>query len=86
MIFVTVGHQMPFDRMVRCVDAWAGQHPEQRVVAQIGESDYQPQHMEFHTLLGRDEFDALLDECTAVIAHAGTGFHAIKTRGPQEAA
>ena len=73
MIFVTVGHQMPFDRMIRAVDQWAADHPEQTVIAQIGESTYRPQHMEYYTLLGRDEFDDYLERCDSVVAHAGTG-------------
>ncbi|MBT8423045.1 MAG: hypothetical protein HKN56_09240 [Gammaproteobacteria bacterium] len=76
MIFVTVGHQMPFDRMIRLVDQWAAAHPDTDVFAQIGESPdsgYRPQHMEYQALLTRDEFDACLERCDAVIAHAGAG-------------
>jgi len=73
MIFVTVGHQMPFDRMIRLVDQWAAAHPGQSLFAQTGESTYQPQHMEHRALLGRNEFDEMIDSCDAVIAHAGTG-------------
>lgn len=73
VIFVTVGHQMPFDRMIRLVDQWAGKHPEHSVFAQTGESTYQPQHMEFARLLERDDYAARLNQADAVIAHAGTG-------------
>ncbi len=73
MIFVTVGHQMPFDRMIALVDQWAGEHPEIQLFAQIGESDYRPQHLEFTQLLSRRDFDGWLQRCTSVVAHAGTG-------------
>ena len=73
MIFVTVGHQMPFDRMIRLVDQWAGTNPQQTIFAQIGESSYQPQHMEYARLLSRGDFDSYLQRCDSVIAHAGTG-------------
>ncbi len=73
MIFVTVGHQMPFDRMIRLVDTWAGQQPGADVMAQIGASDFVPRHMEYQKLLSRREFDACLQRCSAVVAHAGAG-------------
>ena len=73
MIFVTVGYQMPFDRMVALVDQWAGEHPEIQLFAQIGESDYRPKHLEFTQLLSRRDFDRWLQRCTSVVAHAGTG-------------
>ena len=73
MIFVTVGHQMPFDRMIRLVDKWASRNPDVRFFAQIGESDYRPKSMEFAKLLSRTEFDSYLRKCSAVVAHAGTG-------------
>jgi UDP-N-acetylglucosamine transferase subunit ALG13 len=73
MIFVTVGHQMPFDRMIRLVDQWAGDNPGLSIFAQIGESAYRPQHLEFTQLLSRQDFDAQLARCDSVVAHAGTG-------------
>ncbi len=73
MIFVAVGHQMPFDRMISMVDTWAGKHPEADIFAQIGETDYVPQHMQYKKLLSRQEFEAFLQRSSAVVAHAGTG-------------
>jgi UDP-N-acetylglucosamine transferase subunit ALG13 len=73
MIFLTVGHQMPFDRMIRIVDGWAAKSPAVPIFAQIGESDYRPRHLEFTQILTRREFDAQLDRSSSVISHAGTG-------------
>ena len=73
MIFVTVGHQMPFDRLVRMVDTWASNHPETSIYGQIGETDYRPDHIDFLPLMSREKFDATLRSSDAVIAHAGTG-------------
>jgi UDP-N-acetylglucosamine transferase subunit ALG13 len=73
MIFVTVGHQMPFDRMIQLVDQWADDNPGLSIFAQIGESSYKPQHIDFAQLLSRQEYDAHLERCDAVVAHAGTG-------------
>ena len=42
MIFVTVGAQMPFDRMCKAVDAWAAKRGRSDVFAQIGETEWRP--------------------------------------------
>ena len=33
MIFVTVGYQMAFDRLIEAVDEWAGAHPDAELFA-----------------------------------------------------
>lgn len=73
MIFVTVGHQMAFDRLVRWIDLWKARHPEQDVFAQIGETTYKPQHIRSRTYLSPAEFEQALGQASAVVAHAGTG-------------
>lgn len=73
MIFVTVGSQMPFDRLVRAMDAWADAHPEHSVEAQIGNSDYAPQSMTVHTSLPPTLFAKKMAEADIVVAHAGMG-------------
>ena len=73
MIFVTVGHQMPFDRLIRIVDRWAGEASDLQIFGQIGESDYRPQNFEFTHLLTRKDFDEQLNRCSSAISHAGTG-------------
>lgn len=73
MIFVTVGSQMPFDRLIKAVDAWAGNHREYEVEAQIGNSAYEPQFMAFSKTLTPSEFAARMAEASVVVAHAGMG-------------
>jgi UDP-N-acetylglucosamine transferase subunit ALG13 len=73
VIFLTVGHQMPFDRLVRWANEWAGLHPGVRVVAQIGESDHKPRHVQSHAYLSPAEFGSYLEGAEAIVAHAGTG-------------
>ena len=46
MIFVTVGTQLAFDRLVQAVDAWVGNNPGERAYAQIGPATFQPYNME----------------------------------------
>ncbi len=65
---------LPFDRLIRAVDAWAGQHPEEELVAQIGtKGSYEPSHMRWMRLVTPEEFGALVDQSRLLIAHAGTG-------------
>lgn len=73
MIFVTVGSQMPFDRLIKAVDAWACDHREQAVEAQIGNSDYVPQCMAHYRTLSPADFAARMRAASVVVAHAGMG-------------
>lgn len=76
MIFVTVGTQLPFDRLVRGVDAWAQAHPEVEVIAQtgkLGSQNYAPVHMTHAPTFSPEKFDALCQSAQLIVAHAGTG-------------
>ena len=73
MIFVTVGHQMPFDRLIRAVDEWAQTNARTDVFAQVGRGAYQPQNIQAMAFLSPEEFDQKMNEASAVVAHAGTG-------------
>ena len=72
MILVTVGTQLPFDRLIRHVDGLAASM-EERFVAQIGEGTYVPGHMEWHRFMPPPLFDRLLEEARVIISHAGVG-------------
>ena len=72
-IFVTVGAQMPFDRMVRAVDAWAGERGRSDVFAQIGPTDYRPAHIEWVEFIEPDEFRQRVAAADVLVAHAGMG-------------
>ncbi len=73
MIFVTVGAQMAFDRLIEWVDAWAVAEGRQDVVAQIGPSSYQPRQIQVVPFMSPPEFRRRLAEADAIIAHAGMG-------------
>ncbi|MHC4217796.1 MAG: glycosyltransferase [Planctomycetota bacterium] len=73
MIFVTVGAQMPFDRLVRTVDTWAASRTGTEVFAQIGDARWRPGHMEWTPLLNPGDFRQRLYEADAVVTHAGMG-------------
>ncbi len=76
MIFVTVGTQLPFDRLVRGVDAWAAAHPDVEVQAQTGHiapGGYRPRHMAAFPTVAPDAFDRFCRRARLIVAHAGTG-------------
>ena len=73
MIFVTVGTQLPFDRLVRAVDEWAGESAAPAVFAQIGETPYRPAHMEWAQYLPADQFRRRVAAASLIVSHAGMG-------------
>lgn len=74
MIFVTVGTQLPFDRLIQTLDQWAAQRDAQpEVFAQIGPEGRAPTTIEFVRTMNATEFAEKLNAATCVIAHAGMG-------------
>lgn len=73
MIFVTVGTEFPFDRLIRAMDDWAADNPQDPVIAQIGTGAYEPRHMTWHRRMGRAAFAELVTAAELIVAHAGIG-------------
>jgi UDP-N-acetylglucosamine transferase subunit ALG13 len=73
MIFVTVGAQMTFDRLIRAVDRWAGKRNRRDVLAQIGDGAYEPKHLEWTNFLDPVDFRQCVFESSVIITHAGMG-------------
>jgi UDP-N-acetylglucosamine transferase subunit ALG13 len=73
MIFVTVGTELPFDRMVRPIDEWAKNQRPGTVFAQVGPSNYRPQNIEWVKFLETTDCRARIAAANVVIAHAGMG-------------
>lgn len=73
MIFVTVGAQMSFDRLIEWVDDWAEQESRSDVIAQIGPSSYAPRNLKVVPFMTPPEFRARMMEADAIVAHAGMG-------------
>lgn len=73
MIFITVGSQMPFDRLVQAVDAWAAKHPEVPVLAQVGRGAAPTQHVQRHEVLEPTAFRRCVQDASLLVAHAGMG-------------
>ena len=74
MIFLTVGTQFPFDRLVKAVDEAIGNNIiNEEIFAQIGESSYRPRNFEFVTSLDKGLFDNWIQKASSIISHAGMG-------------
>lgn len=73
MIFITVGTDQPFDRMLRVIDRWAGESGRKDLFAQIGEGGWQPRHIPFVEFLEPPEFKKRFADAALIIGHAGMG-------------
>lgn len=73
-IFVTVGTELPFDRLIGAVDAWAGDRGRgDDVFAQIGVTVGAPEHFASSSSLEAQTFRRLFDSADLIVAHAGMG-------------
>lgn len=72
MIFVTVGTQLPFDRLIRILDRIAPDLDEE-ICVQALHSEYKPMHIHVIDFLAPDEFEDFFSRARLVIAHAGMG-------------
>ena len=72
MIFVTVGGMRAFERLVRAMDRIAGGLGE-RVVMQIGSTDYEPKNCDYFRFMPRGEIEELYANARVVVCHAGSG-------------
>jgi exopolysaccharide biosynthesis glucuronosyltransferase PssE len=72
VILVTVGMQLPFDRLIRAVDEIAAELDEP-IAAQVGVSRYRPKNFEGAAAVPAREFEELFRQARFVVAHAGIG-------------
>ncbi|WP_172122694.1 MULTISPECIES: glycosyltransferase [unclassified Devosia] len=72
MILVTVGTQLPFDRLVAAVDELAPSLGVP-VFGQVGRAAHLPSNMEWAPLLASDEFARRFAAASTIVAHAGIG-------------
>ena len=73
MIFVTVGTQLIFDRLVSSVDEWAGANLEQKVIIQSGASNFKAKFCVLKEYVEAAEWEQLFKDSNFIIAHAGMG-------------
>ncbi len=72
-VFVTVGSMLPFDRLVCAMDAWAKEHSEAEVFAQVGETSLCPANMEYSAMISPSEYRDHFAACDVVVSHVGMG-------------
>ena len=73
MIFVTVGSDLPCDRLVMHVDTWAARTSRADIFAQIGSGHYQPKTFPFSRFLDPQGFRDRVASASVIVAHAGMG-------------
>ena len=74
MIFLTVGTQFPFDRLVKPIDDLKGSGDiQEEIFAQIGQSSYKPVNFDYVSHLEKQHFDDYAKKASAIISHAGMG-------------
>lgn len=76
MIFLTVGNELAFPRLINAVDKWCAGHPKERVFGQIGPlvtGESRPNHFEWVDFVSPEIYRQKLQESKLIIGHAGTG-------------
>ncbi|MGJ8583660.1 MAG: glycosyltransferase [Marinosulfonomonas sp.] len=77
MIFVSVGTQLPFNRLIKAMDTWSAETDScERVVAQVGAlgpNDYRPKNIQWTEKMTPEVFSQHVEAARLVISHAGMG-------------
>ena len=77
MIFLTVGTQFPFDRLVQAIDkALAEGRLNEEVFGQVGrlgQGNYRPRHFPTVEHLDKEQFEEQMNRAVRIIGHAGMG-------------
>jgi UDP-N-acetylglucosamine transferase subunit ALG13 len=73
MIFVTVGSQLPFDRLIEAIDKIAPSIKGKEIVAQVFGMQYQPKNIKTLDYISPSEFKDYINNSELIISHAGTG-------------
>lgn len=74
MIFLTVGTQFNFDRIVRVIDQLIGEGKiTDTIYAQIGDGSYKPKNMQYSNILDKADFEQIISKSDGIISHCGIG-------------
>jgi UDP-N-acetylglucosamine transferase subunit ALG13 len=73
MIFVAVGTQLPFDRLVKAVDDWAATIDGCEIFGQVGASSYRAKNIETVDFLTPSQFQSCVRRASLIVSHAGMG-------------
>lgn len=72
MIFVAVGTQFSFDRLIQYMDEWGADHQEE-IIAQIAGGEYTPKHAKWERFLDGNQYNQYIKEASVFVSHAGMG-------------
>ena len=74
MIFVSVGTQLPFDRLLQLIEGVARElSVDEPIICQSGPSEFVSTIMTVKKFIDEDEYNAYLSESRLFIGHAGMG-------------
>ncbi|WP_280564954.1 glycosyltransferase [Chromohalobacter sp. 48-RD10] len=74
MIFLTVGGQLPFDRLIVDVERWHQEYGiEEEVVVQCGDSSLKECRFEMIDRLSVEKFEGYVKRSSFIISHVGMG-------------
>lgn len=76
MIFVAVGTQFSFNRLVQYMDEWVvsdSNSTDEKVIAQISDGDYQAKNIETHPFMDGEQYNKNIHQASVFVSHAGMG-------------
>jgi UDP-N-acetylglucosamine transferase subunit ALG13 len=73
VIFVTVGTQLPFERLIKAVDDWAGAVGEEEIFAQTGPCAKKPRFLESREFVSPADAAGYFSRADLIVSHAGMG-------------
>lgn len=71
MIFVTLGTQDK--HFIRLLEAVEKLDVDEKIIAQVGSTDFKSDKMEVHKYMSAEEFEKYMKEARVVVTHAGVG-------------
>lgn len=73
MIFLTIGFQFSFDRLIKEMDRITPNLNGLHVIAQVSKTKHEVENMESHAYVKPEEYDNYFNEATLIVSHAGMG-------------
>ena len=73
MIFLTVGSQLPFDRLTAAVDDWAAGRPDAELFGQVGDTTSPPVNFPSVSTMSPEEYHQRFATADLIVGHAGMG-------------
>jgi len=73
LIFITVGTQLPFDRLVGTVDQWSSRHPDVEVIVQSGKTKQKFDNCSLIEEISPILWEQYFLRANFIVSHAGMG-------------